>query len=73
VSQTPKANKETYLLASEAAELFQVSPKTITRWAREGKLPYARTLGGHRRYPESRIRALLDELETPSQPASKAG
>jgi excisionase family DNA binding protein len=71
VSQAPK--KETYLLASEAAELFQVSPKTITRWAREGKLPYARTLGGHRRYPESRIRALLEELETPSQPASKAG
>jgi excisionase family DNA binding protein len=39
-----------YLLPSEAAEVFSVSPKTITRWAREGRLPYQRTLGGHRRY-----------------------
>ncbi len=35
-----------YLLASEAAEqLGGVSPKTISRWAKEGKLPYLRTLG----------------------------
>lgn len=53
---------ETYLRTAEAAELFQVSPKTVSRWAQEGRLPFSQTLGGHRRYPESKIRALVDEL-----------
>jgi excisionase family DNA binding protein len=39
-----------------------VSPKTVSRWAKEGKLPFVRTLGGHRRYPDSEIRALVDSL-----------
>jgi excisionase family DNA binding protein len=39
-----------------------VSPKTVSRWAQEGKLPFLRTLGGHRRYPDNEIRALADEL-----------
>jgi excisionase family DNA binding protein len=47
------------LTPSEVATLFRVDPKTVTRWAREGKLTSIRTLGGHRRYKESEIRALL--------------
>jgi excisionase family DNA binding protein len=39
-----------------------VSPKTVSRWAKEGKLPFVRTLGGHRRYPDSEIRALVESL-----------
>jgi excisionase family DNA binding protein len=39
-----------------------VSPKTVSRWAQEGKLPFLRTLGGHRRYPDNEIRALAEEL-----------
>lgn len=52
-----------YLRSGEAAELFGVSAKTITRWAREGKLPYRRTLGNHRRYDEAKIRELVKLLE----------
>jgi MerR family regulatory protein len=37
-----------------AAELGGVSPKTVTRWAKAGKLPYLRTLGGHRATPPGR-------------------
>ena len=55
--------RRTYLRSSEVAELLHVSPKTVARWAKEGKLPCLRTLGGHRRYPEREIRALLDDLE----------
>jgi len=51
-----------YLLPAEAAELLSVSPKTVSRWAKEGKLPFMKTLGGHRRYPEAQIRQLVDEL-----------
>jgi len=52
-----------YLFTSEVAELLQVSPKTIARWAKEGKLPFRRTLGGHRRFPERTIRELRDSLQ----------
>lgn len=48
------------LTPSEVAELFRVDPKTVTRWAKMGKLRSIRTLGGHRRYWESEVRSLLD-------------
>jgi excisionase family DNA binding protein len=44
------------------ADILQVSPKTVSRWAKEGKLPFLRTLGGHRRYPAAEIRQLAEEL-----------
>ena len=47
------------LRPNEVAALFQVSPKTVTRWARAGKITSLRTLGGHRRFRESEVRALL--------------
>lgn len=43
----------------EVADLFRVDVKTIARWARAGKLPYFRTLGGHRRFPRAAINALM--------------
>jgi excisionase family DNA binding protein len=52
-----------YLLVGEVAELLQVSPKTVCRWAMDGKLPFQRTLGGHRRYPEQVIRELAASLQ----------
>jgi excisionase family DNA binding protein len=51
-----------YLLPAEVADLLSVSPKTVSRWAKEGKLPFMKTLGGHRRYPEVEIRELLNQL-----------
>jgi len=58
--QVPSA--ATYLRSAEVAAFLQVSPKTITRWAKQGLLPFQRTLGGHRRYPEQVIRELLASL-----------
>jgi excisionase family DNA binding protein len=55
--RTPEA--EPLLTPSEVATLFRVDPKTVTRWAKAGKLSSIRTLGGHRRYRESEVRALL--------------
>jgi excisionase family DNA binding protein len=51
-----------YLRTYEVAEILHVSPKTVTRWAKDGKLPFSRTLGGHRRYPEDEIRTLAADL-----------
>jgi excisionase family DNA binding protein len=38
-----------------------VDPKTVTRWAQEGKLSAIRTLGGHRRFRAEEVYALLAE------------
>ena len=52
---------ENLLTPSEVATLFRVDPKTVTRWAKAGKLTAIKTLGGHRRYRESEVKALLDK------------
>lgn len=57
---------EEYLLAAEVGRMLRVSPKTVSRWAKEGKLPHSRTLGGHRRFPAGPIRALSLGLESDS-------
>jgi excisionase family DNA binding protein len=57
---TPDA--EVFLYPADVANLLHVTPKTISRWSRAGLLPFQRTLGGHRRYPESAIRELADRL-----------
>ena len=51
-----------YLHTAEVADILHVSPKTVSRWAKEGKLPFLKTLGGHRRYPEAEIRDLAAGL-----------
>jgi len=54
--------QEVLLTPSEVAALFRVDPKTVTRWAKAGKLTSIRTLGGHRRYKESEVKALLNKI-----------
>lgn len=50
------------LTPAEVASMFRVDPKTVTRWAKAGKLTAIKTLGGHRRYKESEVKALLKEI-----------
>src|SRR5579859_6131946 len=54
-ARTPEA--EPLLTPAEVATMFRVDPKTVTRWAKAGKLTSIRTLGGHRRYRETEVRA----------------
>ncbi|MGW6260347.1 BldC family transcriptional regulator [Streptomyces sp. NPDC055085] len=49
---------------AEVARLFRVDPKTVSRWARNGKLSYTITLGGHRRFPKQEVEKLLKENST---------
>jgi excisionase family DNA binding protein len=57
--QTPDA----LLTPAEVAALFRVNPKTVTRWARAGKITAIRTLGGHRRFRASEIQRCLERME----------
>ena len=50
---------EELLTPQEVSQLFRVDPKTVTRWARAGKLSSIRTLGGHRRYRRVEVMGLL--------------
>lgn len=49
------------LTPAEVAAMFRVAPKTVTRWAKAGKLGAVRTLGGHRRYRAREVRGLLTD------------
>jgi excisionase family DNA binding protein len=61
-SARPAPSAATLLRSAEVAAILQVSPMSVARWAQEGRLPFQRTLGGHRRYPEPAIRELLASL-----------
>ncbi len=56
---------ESLLTPAEVASMFRVDPKTVTRWAKTGKLTSIRTLGGHRRYREAEVRSLLAGIPDP--------
>jgi excisionase family DNA binding protein len=55
-----------YLRTSQVAKILGVTVNTARTWAQQGKLPYAKTLGNHRRYPEPEIVALRDQLTQPT-------
>lgn len=55
-----ETNSERLLTPGEVASLFRVDPKTVTRWAAAGRISSIRTPGGHRRFRESEVHALLD-------------
>jgi excisionase family DNA binding protein len=48
------------LIASEVAALFGVDPKTVTRWAKAGKIECFWTPGGHRRYDRQVVEETLN-------------
>lgn len=70
-------NRERLLTPGEVASLFRVDPKTVTRWAAAGRISSIRTPGGHRRFRESEVRALLrgeseETADAPEAPAPRS-
>lgn len=53
--------KQSILTTGDIALLFRVSHRAVRCWADSGKLPYFRTLGGHRRFDASAVMELLEE------------
>ena len=72
LSHLSVSGQENLLTPAEVAALFRVDPKTVTRWAKAGKLTSIRTLGGHRRYKESEVKALLKTI-TPNTTSNQVG
>lgn len=63
VDDRPSRPRPAFLRASEAAELLGVSAKTVSRWAKDGRIAHVVTLGGHRRFPREAVEALARRLE----------
>jgi excisionase family DNA binding protein len=53
---------ERLLTPRQVALIFRVDPRTVTRWAAAGRIGSIRTPGGHRRYRETEVTALLATL-----------
>jgi len=51
------------LTPAQVAVMFRVNPKTVTRWARAGRISAVRTLGGHRRFRAEEIRRFLERIQ----------
>jgi excisionase family DNA binding protein len=61
-----EAANDRLLTPSEVAEMFRVNPKTVTRWARTGRLRAIKTIGGHRRYRLSEVRKAVEAANEPN-------
>ena len=53
---------DSYLSPGQAARILGVSPKTVDRWAADGRIPCAVTLGGHRRFRAEVIAAVAASM-----------
>ena len=69
VDSTRPADDDRYIRTAEAARMLHVSPKTVSRWAKDGRLPHVVTLGGHRRFPVSAVAQLARDLSVHSATA----
>ena len=65
MTQRTEPEASELLTPAEVAFAFKVDPKTVTRWARAGRLTWIRTPGGHRRYYRAEIQKLLRAEQLP--------
>ena len=63
VQRIPRAAKSDFLTRGQVAAIFQVSPHTVARWGKKGKLPSVLTPGGQRRYPRRAVEQLVEDLQ----------
>jgi len=55
-----------YLTPGEVARMLHVSPKTVNRWAHEGRIACIVTLGGHRRFQRQEIERIAEQMASGS-------
>jgi len=61
-AQDPGSVGDDYVTPGEAARYLHVSPKTINRWANDGRIPCIVTLGGHRRFRREDVDAAVRQM-----------
>lgn len=51
------------MLHTEVAQLFRVDPRTVQRWARNGRLPAIETPGGQRVFSRAAVEKAYREAQ----------
>ncbi len=64
---TKTTGAERWLSINEACHFLGVDQSTLRRWSDAGKVPVFRTPGGHRRYAEDDLRALVGDGPRPQE------
>ena len=64
------AQGEPTLRTAEVARALGVSARAVRIWADAGKISCYRTFGGHRLFPVSEVRRVLDELRGTAAPVA---
>jgi excisionase family DNA binding protein len=64
----PQPQPHELLTPAEVAAIMRVDPKTVTRWAKTGKIRCIKTLGGHRRFFAEDFRIVADTFDTTEEP-----
>jgi excisionase family DNA binding protein len=72
-TEVPSVLEGQMLRTSDVAALFEVSERTVSEWAKNGRIPSVRTPGGHRRYPAEGIRALLEATRRSASGSRETG
>ena len=62
----PVTEEDPLLSPAEVAAQFRCDPRSVTRWAKAGKIAYIRTPGGHRKYRQSEVDRLLAKGYVPA-------
>lgn len=57
------AGRGKLLRLGEAAEILEVHPDTVRRWADQGKVPFVRTPGGERRFRREDLALVYGEVD----------
>ncbi len=60
-----------YFSTGEVAEFCSVTPDTVLKWIRAGKIPAIRTPGGHHRISRASLRTLIQDDEFPEKSIAK--
>ena len=61
---TDDPTSDMLLTPAEVAEMFRVNPKTVSCWARAGKISAIKTIGGHRRYKLSEVKKAIEAAQS---------
>ena len=69
---TEAFNGGDYLTTTQAAMLLSVSPDTVLKWVRAGKIKSYRTFGGHYRIPRSELQSRISDRAVPALNTGKA-
>ncbi|HEX3394808.1 MAG TPA: helix-turn-helix domain-containing protein [Acidimicrobiales bacterium] len=64
--EVEEAGQVEYLTPGQVADLLHVSPKTVNRWADQGRIGCLVTLGGHRRFARTEVAAVMQTMASGS-------